>query len=121
MLNTNFEHGIAGHFSEDFSTDISKRDLGIRKISAGTREVEGQTHTQDNDAYHVVLKDLNESNVHNAGYYASFSTREEAQAYIDNFTPKKANEPGLFGHYRVFNETDEHGNQVKDGGGDGEW
>ena len=99
IVNTNFQHGIKGHFSGDFDEVTTKDDLEIRKINAGSYEVEGQTQQVDKDQYYVVKKGLSRENLEE-GVFAKFDTEEEAQEYINNFADRRVEKAGMLGHFR---------------------
>lgn len=109
IVNTGLDHGYTGHFPSEFSNDkISKNNLEIKKIEAGTHDVNGQTQTVKEDQYYVMLNwsqrakmGINETNIDTA-VYGKFKTEEEAQNYIDNFEERKVlPTTGLMGHFRI--------------------
>ena len=99
ILNTDFNHGEKGHFGGDFDKTTTSADLQIRKIGAGTHEVDGQAQYVDKDKYYVTLKGLTADNLE-SGTYADFNTEEEAQQYIDTFANRKTEDAGMLSHYR---------------------
>jgi hypothetical protein len=113
ILNTDFNHGEKGHFSGDFDKTTTRDDLEIRKINAGSHEVDGQTQNVDTDKYYVTIKGLTADNLE-SGTFADFNTEEEAQTYIDNFANRKTEDAGMLSHYRRMNFNEET-TIIKDG------
>lgn len=113
ILNSDFEHGKTGHFSNDFRKELMVKDLEIKEIP-----VQAQNPTAK---FAVVKKDvvLTEENVAENTLTVA-SSKEEAQKWIDNHTIKNdnpnrtveengmtvvdVNKKGLFGHFRTFDE-----------------
>ncbi len=101
ILNTNFKHGKLGHFASQFDFTTTKEDLEIRKIDAGTYDVEGGTQRVDKTQYYVARKNLQRDNIEE-GVFGKFDTEEQAQEYINNFSDRVVREAGMFGHFRFF-------------------
>jgi len=105
IINTNFLHGRTGHFSGEFDSKTTKDDLEIRTVTAGVHDVDGQAQRVDKDQYWVTRKDLNINNLQE-GTFGKFDTEQEAQEYINNFSDRRVEEAGLFGHFRAFDDGD---------------
>lgn len=103
LINSNFEHGMKGHFSNDFDKVTTKDDLEVRKIPAGTYE-QGEV---DKDQYYVTRKDLNKENIE-SGVFEKFDTNEEALAYIESFETRRVSQPGMIAHYRRMIDTNDN-------------
>ncbi|MHA1401531.1 MAG: hypothetical protein ACTSQE_14370 [Candidatus Heimdallarchaeaceae archaeon] len=91
ILNTNFEHGVKGHFSSDFDIRTTKEDLEIRELKG--------TH-------YVVRKDLSADSLE-SGVFDTFTTAEKAQTYIDKFADRTVEQAGMIAHYRAFEQADD--------------
>lgn len=106
IINTNFTHGVKGHFGGDFDIKTTKDDIEIRKITAGTYDVQGEIQTVSKDQWAVVKKDLTEAQLTEGGVFGLFNTEKAAQDYVDNFTQRSVQEAGMLAHYRKFNDSD---------------
>ena len=113
LINTNFEHGVVGHFPEDFDSMVWKDDLEVRRISAVQQQDAAPGMQGAKDQYHVVLKTLNNDNITDGGVRASFPTKEDAQTYIDNFEGEREDKAGMYGHIRTMLETETYKNTTR--------
>lgn len=102
IINTDFKHGVKGHFSNAFDVTTTKDDIEIREIKAGTYEVQGETRSVPKDQFAVVRKDVRNED----GLFGVFATQKEAEDYVANFAQRTIKEAGMLSHYRAFNQGD---------------
>jgi len=88
IINTNFNHGATGHFSNAFDVVTTKDDLEIL--------------TKD-DKYVVRRKGITAgSSIENV--YETFNTSAEAQEYVNTFADRRTKDAGMLSHYRKYTE-----------------
>lgn len=116
LFNSDFEHGVTGHFSQDFGRTLKKEDIEIKEIPP--------QQGNPTSKFAVIKKGvtLTEQNIEENVFNVS-DTKAEAEKWVDlhvvndNYKGTanetvEVNKRGLFGHARTFDDFDATENVV---------